>query len=109
MDDQQLPHGWNENQIQEVIAHDQNQSEEEQLAEIEAARKTSKPPRRLQFDSQGHLIPPTAAEHEARTAAIKKMFEEIRKIPNAPGEDDRDFFRAMDSLRPDFPLFEGLY
>ncbi len=109
MDDQQLPRGRDENQIQEVVAHDQNHTEEEQFAEIEAARKTSKPPHRLQFDSQGHLIPPTAAEHEARTAAINKMIEEIRKIPNAPGEDDRDFFRAMDSLRPDYPLFEGLY
>jgi len=109
MDDQQLPHGWNENQIQEVIAHYENQSEDEQFIEIEAARKTSKPLRRLQFDSQGHLIPPTAAEHAARTAAIKRMIERIEKIPNAPGEDDCDFFRAMDSLRPDFPLFEGLY
>ncbi|HZU39338.1 MAG TPA: hypothetical protein VFA18_25660 [Gemmataceae bacterium] len=36
---QQLPRGWNEKRIREVIAHYENQTEEEQAAEIEAALK----------------------------------------------------------------------
>jgi hypothetical protein len=34
---QKLPEGWDEAKIQSVLTHYENQSEEEQLAEIEAA------------------------------------------------------------------------
>jgi hypothetical protein len=36
---QKLPAGWDENRVQEVIDHYENQTDEERLAEIEAARK----------------------------------------------------------------------
>jgi hypothetical protein len=36
---QKLPRGWNEKRVREVIAHYENQTEEEQAAEIEAALK----------------------------------------------------------------------
>jgi hypothetical protein len=36
---QQLPAGWDEKRIREVIDHYENQTEDEQFAEIEAAQK----------------------------------------------------------------------
>jgi hypothetical protein len=36
---QKLPRGWTEQRIRKVIDHYENQTEEEQFAEIEAARK----------------------------------------------------------------------
>ena len=39
MKKQQFPPGWNEKRVREVIAHYENQSEEEQAAEIETALK----------------------------------------------------------------------
>ena len=38
---QEFPRGWNEKRIQEVIAYYENQTEEEQLAEHEAAYATA--------------------------------------------------------------------
>ena len=37
MKKQKYPPGWNEKRVREVIAHYENQSEEEQAVEIEAA------------------------------------------------------------------------
>jgi hypothetical protein len=34
-----FPKGWNEERVREVIEHYENQSEDEQFAEIEAARE----------------------------------------------------------------------
>ena len=67
------------------------------------------PPYRLKLDEHGHLIPPTEAELPARIEAMRRMIEAINSIPNAPGEDDRDFFRTIDEQRPHRPLFEGMY
>jgi hypothetical protein len=36
---QKFPAGWNEKRVREVLAHYENQSEDEQFAEIEAARE----------------------------------------------------------------------
>ena len=36
---QEFPPGWDEQRVREVLAHYQNQSEDEQFAEIEAARE----------------------------------------------------------------------
>jgi hypothetical protein len=36
---QKLPPGWDEERIREVIAHYENQSEDEQFAEIESAQE----------------------------------------------------------------------
>lgn len=39
MKKQKYPPGWNEKRVRKVIAHYENQTEEEQAAEIEAALK----------------------------------------------------------------------
>jgi hypothetical protein len=39
MSKQQFPPGWDEERVKEVIAHYENQTEEEEFAEIEAARE----------------------------------------------------------------------
>ena len=40
MSEQKFPPGWDEERIREVLAHYENQSEDEQFAEIEAARES---------------------------------------------------------------------
>ena len=50
-------------------------------------------------------MPFTDAEREA----FHQMIVELNTIHNGPEEDDREFMRAMDAHRPDFPLFEGMY
>jgi hypothetical protein len=39
MSQQSFPPGWDENRVREVLAHYENQLEDEQFAEIEAARE----------------------------------------------------------------------
>jgi hypothetical protein len=39
MKEQTFPPGWDEKRIQELIAHYENQTEDEEFAEIEAARE----------------------------------------------------------------------
>ncbi len=38
MSSQRFPPGWDEERVRQVLAHYENQSEDEQFAEIEAAR-----------------------------------------------------------------------
>lgn len=40
MSEKRFPPGWDEERVQEVVAHYENQSEDEQFAEIEAARES---------------------------------------------------------------------
>lgn len=40
MSEQRFPPGWDEERVQEVLAHYENQSEDEQFAEIGAARES---------------------------------------------------------------------
>lgn len=39
MREQQFPSGWDEKKVNEVLAHYEDQTEDEQFAEIEAARE----------------------------------------------------------------------
>jgi hypothetical protein len=39
MSDQKFPPGWDANRVRQVLAHYENQTEDEQFAEIEAARE----------------------------------------------------------------------
>ena len=39
MSDQHFPPGWDEKRVREVLAHYEDQTEDEQFAEIEAARE----------------------------------------------------------------------
>ena len=38
---QKFPPGWNEKRVQELISHYENQTEDEEFADIEAAREAS--------------------------------------------------------------------
>jgi hypothetical protein len=40
MSEQKFPPGWDEARVRDVIAHYENQTEDEQFAEIEAAQET---------------------------------------------------------------------
>ena len=40
MSEQKFPAGWDEERVRQVIAHYENQSEDEQFAEIEAATES---------------------------------------------------------------------
>ncbi len=40
MSEQRFPPGWDEERVREVLSHYENQSEDEQFAEIEAARES---------------------------------------------------------------------
>lgn len=40
MSEKRFPPGWDEERVQEVVAHYENQSEDEQFAELEAARES---------------------------------------------------------------------
>ena len=66
-------------------------------------------PLHVKLDDQGHLIAPPESKLPARIEAMRRMIEAINNIPDAPGEDDRDFFRTIDEQRPHRPLFEGMY
>ncbi len=39
MNEQKFPPGWNEERVRQVIAHNEDETEDEQFAEIEAARE----------------------------------------------------------------------
>jgi hypothetical protein len=39
MTEQKFPPGWDERRVQEVLAHYEDQTEDEQFAEVEAARE----------------------------------------------------------------------
>ncbi len=43
MNQQNFPPGWDEERVRQVLAHYENQTEDEQLAEIEAAREAENP------------------------------------------------------------------
>jgi hypothetical protein len=40
MIEQEFPPGWNEERVRDVLAHYENQTDDEQFAEIEAARES---------------------------------------------------------------------
>ncbi|MGC8644221.1 MAG: hypothetical protein ACP5XB_30545 [Isosphaeraceae bacterium] len=40
MIEQEFPPGWNEERVREILAHYENQTEDEQFAEIAAARES---------------------------------------------------------------------
>jgi len=74
-----------------------------------AEAKTSAGILRARMDDQGRLVRLTATELEAKAEAIRAALDEMRAIENGPDEDDAEFFRAIDSRRPDRPLFKGKY
>ena len=72
-----------------------------------ASKPIQAPPARL--DAEGRLIPWTEAERSQYVEAVREGLARLRAIPDDPSEDDREFFRAIDSHRPERPLFEEYY
>jgi len=64
---------------------------------------------RVRLDDQGRAIPPTSRERQERAEAARIALQAMQAIEDDPSEDDAEFFRAIDSHRPDRPLFEGRY
>ena len=64
---------------------------------------------RVRVDDQGRAIPPTLRERRERAEAARLALQAMRAVEDDPREDDAEFFRAIDSHRPDRPLFEGRY
>ena len=61
---------------------------------------------RLRLDDQGRAIPFTPAERQARFEALRLALEEIHAVTDDPSEvTDLEVFRAIDSHRPERPLF----
>ncbi len=68
---------------------------------------TSAPTARL--DAEGRMLPLTDAEQSQYALAFQEGMARLAAVPDEPGEDDREFFRAMDADRPERPLFQGMY
>ena len=64
MSDQKFPPGWDEARVREVLAHYDNQSEDEQFAEIEAA---------LQAEGITLMAVPTELVPEVRALLARKQ------------------------------------
>ncbi len=66
---------------------------------------------RLRLDDQGRAIPFTPTERQARSEALRLVLEEMHAdSPDDPSEvTDSEIFRAIDSHRPERPLFEEYY
>lgn len=50
----------------------------------------------------------TDAELAEYAQAFREGMARLEEVPDEPGEDDRDFFEAMDADRPERPLFRGI-
>ncbi len=64
MSKQNFPPGWDEQRVREVLAHYENQSEDEQFAEIEAAREA---------DGITMMAVPTELAPEVRALIARKQ------------------------------------
>jgi len=73
MSNQRFPPGWDGQRVRDVIAHYENQSEDEQFAEIEAAR-----------EEQGitMMAVPNDLAPEVRALIARRMSEETRRLPS---------------------------
>ena len=65
MNENRFPPGWNEDRVRNVIAHYDNESEDEQFAEIEAAYET---------EGVTMMAVPTELEPEVRALIAQKRF-----------------------------------
>jgi hypothetical protein len=64
MSKQKFPPGWNEERVRQVLAHYENQTEDEQFAEIEAAREA---------DNVTLMAVPTELVPEVRALLARKQ------------------------------------
>lgn len=68
------------------------------------------PSNRVKLDAQGRMIPRTPDERAADAERLREWVRSRKDDPAAdPPGSDEEFWRAIDSHRPDRPLFEGLY
>ena len=65
MNDQKFPPGWDEERVREVLAHYEDQTEDEQFAEIEAASRSRRNDYDLRADGARARGPHSARTQEA--------------------------------------------
>jgi hypothetical protein len=70
---------------------------------------TTPAPTRLKLNAEGRLMPRTDEERAADAIRIRAALARMAEIPDDPPGSDEEFWRAIDSHRPDRPLFEGMY
>jgi len=63
MNEQKFPPGWNESRVREIIAHYENETEDEQFAEIEAA---------CEAEGTTMMAVPTELVPEVRALLVRK-------------------------------------
>lgn len=51
----------------------------------------------------------TPEERHRRAVGLATVLDQIEAIPDAPGEDDGDFFRSLDASHPDRPRHGNWY
>lgn len=69
---------------------------------------TTPAPIRLKLNAEGRLMPRTDEERAADAIRIRATLARMAEIPDDPPGSDERFWRAIDSHRPDRPLFEGM-
>jgi endonuclease V-like protein UPF0215 family len=75
MSKQKFPAGWDEQRVREVLAHYESQSEDEQFAEIEAAREgLQRTFEKVDQYAAAHGVTPEEAE-----AAVEEAMEQVRR------------------------------
>ena len=80
MNKQVYPPGWNEERVRQVIAHYDNQTEEEQAAEIESAITAAG---QTMMSVPSDLVPKIAwliAQHEVRNVAPRSVKRKRRRV-----------------------------
>ena len=63
MSESKFPPGWNEDRVRKVIAHYENETEDEQFAEVEAARET---------EGTTIMVVPTELVPDVRALLVRK-------------------------------------
>jgi hypothetical protein len=73
------------------------------------AEPRTPPRRRLVLDAQGRAVPLSDAQLDDLAQSADALREALDSIPDDPPGSDQEFTRAIDSQRPERPLFEGYY
>ncbi len=82
MKKQKFPPGWNEKRVQELIAHYENQTEDEECADIEAARKAEDI---TLMAIPTDLVPKVRALLAAKGSATRRRDRRVTACTGVPG------------------------
>jgi hypothetical protein len=94
MREPRFPPGWDKDRVREILAHYEDQSEDERFAEIEAAREVETP----NAETSKALRDADAGRGLTHHASVDEMFK------NARSDDDP----LVDDLLESNPSFRGL-